>query len=113
MEYLVTMTTQVPDGVSESAVAAMRAREAAHTAELARDGRVVRLWRPPLRAGEWRTLGLFSADSAEELEATLAGMPLRVWRTDTVTPLFPHPTDPGAGRVPRGPSDPPVEPGPS
>ena len=52
MEYLVTMTTQVPDGVSESAVAAMRAREAAHTAELARDGRVVRLWRPPLRSGE-------------------------------------------------------------
>jgi len=51
MEYLVTMTTQVPDGVSESAVAAMRAREAAHTAELARDGRVVRLWRPPLRSG--------------------------------------------------------------
>jgi muconolactone D-isomerase len=113
MEYLVTMTTQVPDGVSESAVAAMRAREAAHTAELARDGPVVRLWRPPLRSGEWRTLGLFSADSAEELEETLAGMPLRVWRTDTVTPLFPHPNDPGAGRVPRGPSDPPVERGPS
>ena len=104
MEYLVTMTTQVPDGVSESAVAAMRAREAAHTAELARDGRVVRLWRPPLRSGEWRTLGLFTADSAEELEKTLAGMPLRVWRTDTVTPLFPHPNDPGSGRVPRDPA---------
>ena len=104
MEYLVTMTTQVPDGVSESAVAAMLAREAAHTAELARAGRVVRLWRPPLRPGEWRTLGLFTADSAEELEKTLAGMPLRVWRTDTVTPLFPHPHDPGSGRVPRDPA---------
>jgi len=104
MEYLVTMTTQVPDGVSDAAVAAMRAREAAHTAELARAGHVVRLWRPPLRPGEWRTLGLFTADSAEELEKTLAGMPLRVWRTDTVTPLFPHPNDPGSGRVPRDPA---------
>lgn len=103
MEYLVTMTTQVPDGVSDAAVAAMRAREAAHTAELARVGRVVRLWRPPLRPGEWRTLGLFTADSAEELEKTLAGMPLRVWRTDTVTPLFPHPNDPGPGHVLRDP----------
>jgi muconolactone D-isomerase len=103
MEYLVTMTTQVPDDVSDSAVAAMRAREAAHTAELARDGRVVRLWRPPLRPGEWRTLGLFTAADAEELEKTLAGMPLRVWRTDTVTPLFPHPNDPGTARVLRDP----------
>jgi muconolactone delta-isomerase len=103
MEYLVTMTTQVPEGVSDSTVAAMRAREAAHTAELARVGRVVRLWRPPLRPGEWRTLGLFTADSAEELEETLAGMPLRVWRTDTVTPLLPHPNDPWFGRVPLDP----------
>ena len=53
MEYLVTMTTRVPDGFSDSTVAAMRAREAAHTAELARAGRVVRLWRPPQRSDEW------------------------------------------------------------
>lgn len=103
MDYLVTMTTQVPSGVADSAVAAVRAREAAHTAELARAGRVLRLWRPPLRPREWRTLGLFTADNAEELEQTLAGMPLRVWRTDTVTPLLPHSNDPGAGRVTRDP----------
>ena len=47
MEYLVTMTTRVPDGDSPTpTVAAMRAREAAHTAELARAGRVVRLCAP-------------------------------------------------------------------
>jgi muconolactone delta-isomerase len=96
MEYLVTMTTEVPAGVTDSEVAAMREREAAHTAELARAGRVLRLWRPPLRPGEWRTLGLFAADDAEQLEQTLAGMPLRIWRTDVVTPLLPHPNDPGA-----------------
>ena len=35
MEYLVTMTTYVPDGTAEEAVAVIRAREAARTRELA------------------------------------------------------------------------------
>jgi muconolactone delta-isomerase len=52
------------------------------------------LWRPPLNPGEWRTLGLFAADDGDELERLLASMPLRVWRTDEVTPLSPHSNDP-------------------
>jgi muconolactone delta-isomerase len=99
MDYLVTMTTHVPDGVTEAAVAAVREREAAHTADLARAGSVLRLWRPPLRPGEWRTLGLFAAADDEQLEQILDGMPLRIWRTDVVTPLGLHPDDPGPGRV--------------
>ena len=101
MEYLVTMTTRVPDGTPEQAVADVRAREAAHSRELAAAGHLLRLWRPPLQPGEWRTLGLFSAGDAGRLEDVLASMPLRVWRTDQVTPLAPHPNDPapapGAG----------------
>src|SRR4051794_14551025 len=76
MEYLVTMTTRVPDDVSEGDVADVREREAAHTRELARAGRVLRLWRPPLAPGEWRTIGLFVADGPTELEQILAAMPL-------------------------------------
>jgi muconolactone delta-isomerase len=102
MEYLVTMTTHIPDGVQVSEVDSVRAREAVHTGELARQGRVLRLWRPPLRPTEWRTLGLFDAEGEADLEEVLASMPLRVWRTDTVTPLAPHPNDPGRGRVPVG-----------
>ncbi len=94
MEYLVTMTTRVPDGTPEETVQETRAREAARAAELAEQGRLLRLWRPPLRTGEWRTYGLFTAGDAEELEATLASMPLRVWRSDEVTPLAVHPNDP-------------------
>jgi muconolactone delta-isomerase len=94
VEYLVTMTTHVPDGTSDEAVQDVRAREAAHTAELAAQGHVLRLWRPPLQPGEWRTLGLFAADDSGQLEEILASMPLRVWRTDEVTPLSPHPNDP-------------------
>jgi muconolactone delta-isomerase len=94
MDYLVTMTTHVPDGTPEQAVDDIRAREAAHSRELADAGHLLRLWRPPLQPGDWRTLGLFAADDAAQLEEVLASMPLRVWRTDEVTPLSPHPNDP-------------------
>ena len=101
MECLVTMTTHVPAGTPEQAVEDVRTREAARSGELAAQGHLLRLWRPPLRPGEWRTLGLFAADDAGQLEQVLASMPLRVWRTDEVTPLSPHPNDPalaaGAG----------------
>jgi muconolactone delta-isomerase len=96
MEYLVTMTTHVPKETSQDAVDAVRAREAARSRELAAQGCLLRLWRPPLQPGEWRTLGLFAAADGGELEEVLASMPLRVWRTDEVMPLSPHPNDPGS-----------------
>ena len=95
MEYLVDMTTQVPDGTSEAAVQEIRVREAAHSRELVAQGQLLRLWRPPLQPGEWRTFGLFAADDGAQLEKVLASMPLRIWRTDEVTPLSAHPNDPG------------------
>jgi len=98
------MTTRVPAGTPAQAVDDVRAREAAHSRELAAHGHLLRLWRPPLAPGEWRTLGLFAAADATALEEVLASMPLRVWRTDQVTPLAPHPNDPAApapgGRAP-------------
>jgi len=94
MEYLVTMTTHIPDGTPGQAVDDIRAREAAHTRELAAQGHVLRLWRPPLQPGEWRTLGLFAAADDGQLTEVLTSMPLRVWRTDEVTPLSPHPNNP-------------------
>jgi muconolactone D-isomerase len=96
MEYLVTMTTHVPAGTSERSVDEIRTREAARSRELASQGHLLRLWRPPLQPGEWRTLGLFAAADDAQLEQVLASMPLRVWRNDQVTPLSPHPNDPAA-----------------
>jgi muconolactone delta-isomerase len=94
MEYLVIMTTRVPDGTSQEAIDDIGTREAAHSRELTSQGHLLRLWRPPLKPGEWRTLGLFAAGDGDELEKVLASMPLRVWRTDEVTPLSRHPNDP-------------------
>jgi muconolactone delta-isomerase len=99
MEFLVTMTTHVPAGTTDDAVAEIRAREAAHSADLAAAGQLLRLWRPPLEPGEWRTLGLFAADSPGQLQDVLISMPLHIWRTDEVTPLSAHPNDPAATGV--------------
>jgi muconolactone D-isomerase len=99
MEYLVTMTTEVPDGTPETEVEDVRTREAAHSRELAAEGHLLRLWRPPLQPGEWRSIGLFAADDRAQLDEVLASMPLHVWRTDEVTPLSPHPNDPAQART--------------
>jgi muconolactone delta-isomerase len=95
MDFLVTMTTRVPEGTSDDAINEVRSREAARSGQLAADGSLLRLWRPPLAPGEWRTLGLFAAANAGALEAVLESMPLRVWRSDEVTALASHPNDPG------------------
>ena len=78
MEYLVTMTTLVPVGTAEELVQEIRSREADRARELAGQGHLLRLWRPPLQPGEWRTLGLFAAADEHELEDVLASMPLRI-----------------------------------
>src|SRR3954447_17083190 len=104
MEYVVTMTTQVPEGTSSDAVDEMRTREADRAAQLAAVGFLLRLWRPPLQPGEWRSLGLFAAPDASALDAVLSSMPLRVWRTDTVLELEAHPNDPGATSDDPGPA---------
>jgi muconolactone delta-isomerase len=103
MEYLVTMTTRVPDGTADQVVDDVRASETARSRELAAAGHLLRLWRPPLRPGDWRSLGLFVAADDRQLEEVLASMPLRVWRTDVVTPLAPHPSDPALAATNAGP----------
>ena len=102
MDYLVTMTTHVPDGTPEADIQDIRTREAARSRELAASGHLLRLWRPPPQPGEWRSLGLFAAADDDQLEEVLASMPLRVWRTDEPTPLAPHPNDPGGKQTPAG-----------
>ncbi|WP_257015898.1 muconolactone Delta-isomerase family protein [Rhodococcus sp. ACS1] len=92
-EFLVEITTTVPDGTTPSEVAARRAAEALRATELASAGRLVRLWRP---VGELRSIGVWCADDEADLHANvLDTLPLRPWMSVTVTPLRPHPNDPG------------------
>jgi muconolactone D-isomerase len=96
MEFLVDMVTTVPEGTTPETVEDTRQREALRVKELAAQGHVLRLWKPPEAPGEWHTVGLFNASGEDELGQVLASMPLHAWMTVTVTPVRPHPNDPRA-----------------
>ena len=98
MQFLTDMVTNVPEGTSDATIEDTKAREAKRAHQLAKQGHLLRLWKPPAVPGEWRTLGLFSADSEEHLQQILSSLPLHVWMTVGITPLTPHPNDPGVGR---------------
>jgi muconolactone D-isomerase len=92
-EFLVEITTTVPEGTSQEEVDRRRAAEAVRARELAATGRLARLWRP---VGELRSIGLWrAADEAELHDKVLGTLPLRPWMTLAVTPLESHPNDPG------------------
>ena len=97
MEYLTDLVTTVPDGTSQAKVDELRAAEAARAEELAKAGHLIRLWRPPLNPGEWRSIGLFRAADEAELKGILESLPLHIWMKVTITPLTPHPNDPEYG----------------
>lgn len=92
-EFLVEITTAVPEGTSQDEVDRRRTAEAVRARELAATGNLARLWRP---VGELRSIGIWRASDEEELHAKVLGtLPLRPWMTFSVTALQPHPSDPG------------------
>jgi len=94
MEFLVAFALHIPDGTPESEVTQRVAAEASASAALGREGRLVRLWRPPVVGEERRALGLYRAGSRAELDRLLGALPLSAWMQTTVTPLESHPNDP-------------------
>ncbi len=92
-EFLVELTTVVPEGTDPAEVDRRRAAEAVRAKELTAQGRLFRLWRP---VGELRSIGVWLADDEAELRAKVLGsLPLWPWMTAVVTPLQSHPNDPG------------------
>ncbi|MGW5662523.1 muconolactone Delta-isomerase family protein [Streptomyces sp. NPDC003758] len=92
-EFLVELTTTVPEGTEPAEVDRRRAAEAVRAKELATAGHLVRLWRP---VGELRSIGLWRAADEDELREKVIGtLPLWPWMTAQVTAVQPHPNDPG------------------
>lgn len=92
-EFLVEITTTVPEGTGQDEVDRRRAAEAVRARELAAAGNLARLWRP---VGELRSIGIWRATDEDELhEKVLGTLPLRPWMTLTLTALDSHPNDPG------------------
>ncbi|MEV0051517.1 muconolactone Delta-isomerase family protein [Saccharopolyspora shandongensis] len=96
-EFLVELTTTVPEGTDPAEVDRRRAAEAVRAGELTATGHLVRLWRP---VGELRSIGVWRAVDEGELYAKVLGtLPLWPWMTAVVTALEPHPNDPGGTAV--------------
>ena len=102
MEFLVEFTFNIPQGTPQSEVNDRYAAEAEASANLARQGHLLRLWRPPLRPGERKALGLYRADSRGKLDGMLQALPLHKWMRTVVTPLESHPNDPARAEGSRG-----------
>ncbi|HKO27268.1 MAG TPA: muconolactone Delta-isomerase family protein [Solirubrobacteraceae bacterium] len=94
MEFLVAFDVTIPDGTPEAEVKERVGAEATAAAALARQGHLLRLWKPPVAAGEIKALGVYRADSEAQLDGLLGTLPLAAWMQTTVTPLEPHPNDP-------------------
>ena len=94
MEFLVEFQVDVPKGTPESDVAGRERAEAASAADLAREGHLVRLWKPEVASGGGRAVGLYRADSKAQLASLLGALPLNDWMRVAVTRLDPHPSDP-------------------
>ncbi|MFF4898029.1 muconolactone Delta-isomerase family protein [Streptomyces sp. NPDC001068] len=96
-EFLIEVTTNIPDGTEKAEVDRRRAAEAARAVELIASGHLVRIWRP---VGESRSIALWRADDEAELrEQILSTLPLWSWMTAAITPLESHPSDPGRTEV--------------
>ncbi|MEU1529933.1 muconolactone Delta-isomerase family protein [Streptomyces fagopyri] len=92
-EFLVELTADVPEGTGQAEVERRRAAEAVRAKELAAEGHLFRLWRP---VGELRVIGVWRAvDEAQLREKVLGSLPMWPWATAVITPLQPHPNDPG------------------
>ena len=94
MEFLVELALDIPEGTAAAEVDKRRQAEAAAAADLARRGHLVRLWTRPVGPTDTRAVGLYRADSEEQLDALLDALPLRDWLQVSVTPLMAHANDP-------------------
>jgi muconolactone D-isomerase len=94
MEFLVEFRLTIPQETDPAVVEARRQAETAASAELARAGKLMRLWTVSRSPGRWQGMGLYRADSKSEMDALLRALPLHDWMQVTVTPLEAHPNDP-------------------
>jgi muconolactone delta-isomerase len=93
MEYLVTMTTHVPEEPPGQTAAGVRAHQAAHSSELAGQGHLPRPWRLPLRPANHTRWVVATPRNLAETQAILKPMPLDAWMAVQTAPLTSYPID--------------------
>lgn len=90
MEFLVQIQVDFPPDMPPEQLAEVTAREAMRGRELQDAGTIVRIWRIP---GRRANVGIWRADSADELHRALTSLPAFPWIDARVTPLATHPLE--------------------
>ncbi|MBV9730448.1 MAG: hypothetical protein JO309_13800 [Pseudonocardiales bacterium] len=73
----------------------LRCRERERITELAQHHQLLRLGKRPDPDREGHILGLFAAAEEHQVRSRLDALPRRPWMRIGITPLRPHPNDPG------------------
>jgi muconolactone delta-isomerase len=94
MEFLVEFIVEVPPGTRESEVDARWREEGVAARKLADDGHLIRLWTREIAPPKKSAVGIYVADTREQLDGLMKGLPLYDWMQIRVTDLLPHPNDP-------------------
>jgi muconolactone D-isomerase len=90
VEFLVQITVRFPPEMTSEQLAEVMQREAVRGRELQDDGTIVRIWRI---VGKRANVGIWKADSGDELHAAITSLPAFPWLEATVTPLATHPLE--------------------
>lgn len=95
MDFLVIVRNQYPPDADQAERETLERAESDRAAHLAADGVLVHLWRRP---GQRSSVGLWRAEDATLLHASLASLPFYQWLDIEVWPLAKHPNDPATFR---------------
>ena len=87
MEFLVQIQVHFPPEMTADQLADIMERETARGRELQAAGTIVRIWRV---AGKRANVGIWKADTGDELHAALTSLPAFPWLELSVTPLATH-----------------------
>jgi muconolactone D-isomerase len=87
MEFLVQIKVAFPPDMPAEQLADVMAREVARGEELKRAGTIVRIWRVP---GRRENVGIWQAETPDELHEAITSLPVFPWIDARVTALATH-----------------------
>jgi muconolactone D-isomerase len=90
VEFLVQIQVRFPPEMEPDVLADIVQREAVRGRELQEAGTIVRIWRV---AGKRANIGIWKAETGDELHAALTSLPAFPWLELSVTPLATHPLE--------------------
>ena len=90
MEFLVQIQVRFPPEMTPEQLADIVQRETVRGRELQEAGTIVRIWRI---AGRRANVGIWKADTGDELHAAITSLPAFPWLELSVTPLATHPLE--------------------